>query len=105
MSLSKDVVSRMVSIMTASLDEPIKPVLDITVQTIGTLDADTGTDQYVLLTRKDRVLDTRQAEEWLLEKVYRESKGPGQPYTHRITGLRADDMRSVICIIHNRRDV
>lgn len=79
----------------------------ITVEPIGTVKMDSGTDQYVLLKRSDGDRLTPQfAERWMLIRVYREGGGPGTPFCHNVVAIQKPfNETSCLCIIEHRLDI
>ncbi len=75
-------------------------------QIIGTVDVEGGRDEYVLMIRKDDALTKRQAHDWLLPRVYRDSRGAGQYYCTRVRALKENHSTNrVVCIIEHRYDI
>jgi hypothetical protein len=80
---------------------------EITISTIGTVDDGIdGSDQYILLTRKDDDMTPAQAEHWLLARHYRACRGPGSFYCTEVHAVQAKYLTNVcICTVLNRYDV
>ena len=77
------------------------------VTNIGVISEEYGTDQYVLVKRKDgEDLTAEAAVDYLLPLVYRRAHGPGSAYCDTVRCVRGPDRTDqVICIIEARRDV
>ncbi len=75
---------------------------------IGTISAGIdGSDQYVLVQRKDKdKLTPEEAHEYLLPLVYRRDSGPGSIYCVEVSAMQVQFSETdVICIVHTRYDV
>ena len=81
--------------------------MEIEIQKIGRLNESHGsTDEYVLMTRKDDDLTPDQAHDYLLPLVYREGRGAGSYFCHRVTILEKPySTNEVVAIIHHSYDV
>ena len=76
----------------------------IAMTTIGRIDMGVdGSDEYILLTRKDDDLDPDFAHDWLLAQAYRESHLPGGYYCTSVTVLPTGN--KCVAIVHHRYDV
>ena len=80
---------------------------EITITPIGKVELGVeGSDEYVLLTRKDDDLDEDFARDWLLRRVYRESIHPGGYYCTAVTIVpKPYRGNECIAIIEHRYDV
>ena len=81
--------------------------MEIKVTQIGRIEMGIdGSDQYVLLERKDDDLSPKQAIEWLLPQVYTGSARPGSYFCHTVQAVRAQYRKDAcICTIQHRYDV
>lgn len=82
--------------------------MDIEVTQIGVIQAPAvqATDEYVLLTRRDEDLSPEQAQEWLLQRCYRDTSSPGGYFCHRVQAVQKPNAsHEVICIIEHRYDI
>jgi hypothetical protein len=80
--------------------------MEITVTKIGNIEQGIdGTDQYLLLTRKDDSLTPKEARDWLLPQVYRETyQEAGGYFCKRVTVMQKTDSQ-VVAIVHHEYDV
>jgi|GEM_PF-2839611 len=85
------------------------PKMTITSQTIGSIsDLDNGRDEYVLLTRTDGDdLTPKQAHDWLLPRVYRETHAEAGGYFCNSVSVQQVQYSTtqVIAIIAHRYDI
>lgn len=80
--------------------------MDITVTNIGSADKSIdGSDQYVLLTRKDDDLTCDEAHDWFFPQVYRETQQEAGGYFCRDVEVLQRSCNQVVAIIHHRYDV
>lgn len=81
--------------------------MEIKVAKIGVIDQGIdGRDEYVLLTRSDDELTPEQAENWLLDRVYRHTDRPGGYFCNTVLATQApSSTNAVICIVQHRYDV
>ena len=82
--------------------------MEIKVTQIGRIEMGIdGSDQYVLLERRDADLSPKQAIEWLLPQVYREThQEAGGYFCKRVSAVRTQYRKdSCICTIHHQYDV
>lgn len=79
----------------------------ISVELIGSVKTDSGTDQYVLLKRSDgEHLSPQFAERWMLIRVFREGGGPGSAFCHNVVAIQKPfNETSCVCIIEHRLDI
>lgn len=80
--------------------------MEITVTKIGNIEQGIdGTDQYLLLTRKDDSFTPEEARDWLLPQVYRETyQEAGGYFCKRVTVMQKTDSQ-VVAIVHHEYDV
>jgi hypothetical protein len=88
-------------------DEIIKNDLLIMIEAIGSVKLESGSDQYLLLTRKDgEPLTPELAERWLLSRVYREGCYTGCYFCHVVNAVQKPFSETVcICVVEHRLDI
>lgn len=83
--------------------------LDLESTQIGniTTAGESGSDQFLMLSRKDKEpLTPKQAKQWLLPRVYRDSSQPGQYFCHSVQAVQAEySTTHVIATVQHRYDV
>lgn len=83
--------------------------LEIVAIPIGsdTANPDSGSDQYLILNRKDgEALTPKQAKEWLLPRYYSDSSAPGAYFCHDVRAVQAEySTTHVIVTVQHRYDI
>lgn len=78
----------------------------IKMQSIGSLDSESGTDYYVLLTRIDNDMTPNQASNWLIPRVFVAGKGPGSMFCNSVLATPVQySTNAVICTVQHRYDI
>lgn len=89
-------------------EDPETGKFDIATTPIGSIKLeDGGSDQYLLLKRKDGdIMSPEFAQSWLLARVYREGDGAGSYFCHNVDAMQKPFSETeCICIVQHRYDV